>query len=73
MQNSIFKNKLGEKFCMKYLDYWIENENYELVKEDINYMNKNLYILLDYYLSGDIFDYLENLEKNIYLDKNYEN
>ena len=27
MQNSIFKNKLGEKFCMKYLDYWIENEN----------------------------------------------
>ena len=67
MQNKIFNNELGEKFCMKYLDYWIENENYELIKEDINYINKNLYILLDYYPSGDILDYLGNLERNNYI------
>ena len=66
MQNNICDNELGEKFCMKYLDYWIENENYELIKEDINYKNKNLYILLEYYPSGDILDYIGNLQKNNY-------
>lgn len=57
-------NKIGEKFCIKYLDFWIENENYDLLNEDINYGNKNLYILLEYYKYGDILDYLEKLEKN---------
>ena len=66
MQNNICNNELGEKFCMKYLDYWIENENYELIKEDINYKNKNLYILLEYYPSGDILDYIGNLKVNEY-------
>ena len=51
-------NRLGEEFCMKYIDYWAENENNEL-------LNKNLYILLDYYPFGDILDYLGHLEKNI--------
>ena len=59
-------NKLGEKFCMKYIDYWIENENYKLIKEDISYMNKNLYILLEYYPNGDILDYLKKLEEKKY-------
>ncbi len=59
-------NKLGEKFCMKYIDYWIENENYKLIKGDISYMNKNLYILLEYYPNGDISDYLKKLEEKQY-------
>lgn len=54
--NNLSDNKLGEEFCMKYLDYWVENENNEL-------LNKNLYILLEYYPFGDILDYLEHLEK----------
>ena len=55
--NDLNDNNLGEEFCMKYIDYWVENENNEL-------FNKNLYILLDYYPFGDILDYLEHLEKN---------
>ena len=51
---------------MKYLDYWVENENFELIKEDINYLNKNLFLLLEYYPNGNISDYLEKLENNKY-------
>ena len=58
--------KLGEKFCMKYIDYWIENENYNLIKEDVNYISKNIYILLEYYPFGDILNYLGLLERNNY-------
>ena len=66
MQNDNNNNELGAKFCMKYLDYWVENENFELIKEDINYLNKNLFLLLEYYPNGDILDYLEKLEKSKY-------
>ncbi len=65
-KNDINNNELGERFCMKYLDYWVENENYDLIKEDIDYINKNLFLLLEYYPNGDILDYLEKLEKNEY-------
>ena len=51
-------NRLGEEFCIKYIDYWTENENNEL-------LNINLYILLDYYPFGDILDYLGHLDKKI--------
>ena len=66
MNKNINNNELGSQFCMKYIDYWIENENYELIKEDINYMNKNLYILLEYFPFGDILDYLQRLKDNKY-------
>ena len=62
MQNHKNNNELGSQFCMKCIDYWIENEDYELIKEDINYMNKNLYILLEYFAFGDILDYLQRLK-----------
>ena len=62
-------DEIGEQFCMKYLDYWIENEDYELMREDINYRNKNLYILLEYYPLGDVLDYKENLDKNNFVLK----
>ena len=42
-------------FCMKHIDYWIE---------DINYLNKNIYILTEFYKRGDVMAYLEQLEKN---------
>ena len=53
-------------FCIKYIDYWMENQNFNLVKKGVNYLNKNIYILTDYYIYGDIFDYLEQLEKKNY-------
>ena len=55
--NNLNDNELGEQFCMKYIDCWVEDENNEL-------LNKDLYILLDYYPFGDILEYLEKLEKN---------
>jgi len=55
---------LPKTFCMKYIDYWIENKNYNMIKEDTNYLNKNMYILTEYYSKGDLIDYLEQLEKN---------
>ena len=55
---------LPKTFCMKYIDFWIENKNYNMIKEDTNYLNKNMYILTEYYSKGDLIDYLEQLEKN---------
>ena len=46
---------LPQIFCLKYIDYWIE---------DMNYLNKNMYILTEFYAKGNVIDYLENLEKN---------
>ena len=57
---------LGKTFCIKYINFWIENRNYNMITEDVNYLNKNMYILTDYYNKGDILDYLEHLEKNNY-------
>ena len=56
----------NKTFCMKYIDYWMENQNFNLVKKGVNYLNKNIYILTDYYIYGDIFDYLEKLDKKNY-------
>ena len=46
---------LPKTFCMKLIDYWIE---------DMNDLNKNMYILTQFYTKGDVIAYLENLEKN---------
>lgn len=55
---------LSKTFCMKYIDYWLEDKNYNMIKEDMNYLNKNMYILTEFYAKGDVMDYLEQLEKN---------
>ena len=55
---------LPKTFCMKYLNYWVENKNYNNIKEDTNNLNKNIYILTQFYPNGDILEYLEQLEKN---------
>ena len=41
-------NEIGGKFCIKYIDCWIENEKNEFINDEKNYMNINLYILLEY-------------------------
>ena len=56
--------KFPKTFCMKYIDYWLEDKNYNMIKEDMNYLNKNMYILTEFYAKGDVMDYLEQLEKN---------
>ena len=58
---------LPKTFCMKYINYWVENKNYNRIKEDTNYLNKNIYILTKFYPKGDILEYLEQLEKNNFL------
>ena len=55
--------ELGHSFCIKIIDYWLEKQNFYLKEKNRNYFEKNIYILTDFYSSGDILDYLEKLEK----------
>lgn len=57
--NNIFSN-----FCVKIIDFWIEQEEFKPQISDFNFCNKNLYLLTNFYENGDIFDFLENLENN---------
>ena len=43
-------NEIGGKFCIKYIDCWIENEKNEFINDEKNYMNINLYILMHIFL-----------------------
>ena len=64
-----FKNNINNilsKFCVHIIDYWIEKEDFKNFS-DINFCNKNLYLLTNYYENGDIFDYLEKLEENNFI------
>ena len=77
-----FKNNSNNqlsKFCVKYLDYWIEKEDFNPFLSEMNYCDKNLYIQMNYYENGDILDYLEKLEdieynfsENFYWDLVFE-
>jgi serine/threonine protein kinase len=65
-----FKNNSSNilsKFCVQILDYWIEKEEFNPSFSDLNFCDKNLYLLTNYYENGDIFDYLEKLEKINYM------
>ena len=56
--NSDDKNiEYCSKFCLKYLDYWVETN--DSLKSPYN---ENLFILANFYENGDILDYLEKLE-----------
>lgn len=59
--------KFERTFCIKYINYWIENKNLNINKEDRNYIKKNIYILTEYYKKGDVLDYLFQLEKNNFI------
>ena len=56
--------RFDKTFCVKYIDYWVENRNNDTQNEDSNYINKNIYILTPYYKNGDLLDYLGQLEIN---------
>ena len=55
-----------KNFCVKYLDFWIEKEEFNPFLSDINFCDKNLYLLTNWYENGDILDYLEKLENSKY-------
>jgi serine/threonine protein kinase len=60
-----FKNNINNilsRFCVQNIEFWIEKEEFKQFS-DLNFCNKNLYLLTNYYENGDIFDYLEHLEK----------
>ena len=60
-----FKNNIHNilsRFCVQTIEFWIEKEEFKQFSE-LNFCNKNLYLLSDYFENGDIFDYLEHLEK----------
>jgi serine/threonine protein kinase len=53
---------LGSFFCNHYIDFWVEEENYDL-NENFYMPEKYLYILYPFYSNGDLLDYLQKLEK----------
>ena len=59
------KNILSN-FCVSNLEYWIEKEVYNPLLSDLNFCDKNLYLLTNYYENEDIYEYLEKLEKMDY-------
>ena len=59
-------NNILSQFCVQNIEFWIEKEEFKQLSE-LNFCNKNLYLLMNYYENGDIFDYLEKLEENNYI------
>ena len=66
LYKDIVKNEKSNysKFINKYLDYWIEEEVYDLIENSTHFTDKNLYILTEYFPNGDLLDYLSKLEQN---------
>ena len=66
MTNKKSEKKLicdGYDFCNQFIDFWIEDENYDdEVLFNTYASQKYLHILCNYYLNGDLFDYLGKLE-----------
>ena len=55
-------NSILNQFCAKILEFWIEKEEFNVLLSELNYCDKNLYLLSNFYENGDIFDFLEKLE-----------
>ena len=66
LYKDIVKNEksIYSKFINKYLDYWIEEDVYDLIENSTHFTDKNLYILTEYFPNGDLLDYLSKLEQN---------
>ena len=60
-------NNILSKFCVQIEDFWIEQEEIKEISDQVNFCNKNLYLLTNFYENGDIFDYLEKLEENKFI------
>ena len=53
----------GSKFILKYIDFWIEDiyeKNYKLSSN-----NKNMYIVTDYFINGNLKDYITKIKQDI--------
>ena len=57
---------LGYNFCNHYKDYWLEEENLDMLYKDICIKEEFFYILYDYCPNGDLLDFLGKLEINNY-------
>ena len=55
---------LGYNYCNHCKDFWVEDENWNIVNSDLYISEKFIYILYKYYPNGDLLDYLEKLENN---------
>ena len=60
-------NNILNNFCVTNLGFWIEKEEFNPLLSDLNFCDKNLYLLTDFYENGDIFDYLEKLEESDFI------
>ena len=58
------QKSIYSKFAIKYIEYWIEEDIYDLIENSTHFTDKNLYILTDYFPNGDLLDYLSKLEQN---------
>ena len=62
------KNLPGSKFIQKYIDFWIE----DIENSNSKNGNKNMYIVTDYCLGGDLKEYINKIRKgNLKYDKNF--
>ena len=61
-------DKPGAKFLQKYIDFWIE----DIRNDNSKTGNKNMYIVTDYCLGGDLKEYLNKIKKrNLKYDKDF--
>ncbi len=62
------ENLPGAKFIQKYIDFWIEDIQDNNTKSG----NKNMYIVTDYCLGGDLREFLNKIKKsNLKYDKDF--
>ena len=54
---------IGHEFCNHYIDFWVEDENLDIIFNNGYIPQKYLYILYNYYPNGDLLDYLGKLEQ----------
>ena len=66
--NDLISNSSSKasSFCVNYLEYWVEEEIYDIIESSTHFTDKNLYILTEYYENGDLLDYLSKLEQHNY-------
>ena len=63
-------NEPGSFFIQKYIDYWIEDIYERNYKSTAN--NKNMYIVTNYCINGNLKEYLSNLKKCNTIKLNYD-
>ena len=62
-------NEPGSYFIQKYIDFWIEDIYEKYNKNSTN--NKNMYIVTDYCINGNLKEYISNIKKYNNIKLNY--